>query len=192
MRVRQWFYNDIEKNPFQLSSEQKREIFKQLCQTEVLEKFLHTRFVGAKRFSIEGGDSLIAQLEYLTEKAVELGVEDLVIGMAHRGRVNVLVNFMDKAVEQTLSSFDGQTHESDDFDGDVKYHLGYSADKKTEKGVCHISLAFNPSHLEAVNPVVCGMVRAKQRHYEKRKNGAGHFGGGVRQTKKSAGRANPW
>ena len=74
-KVRQWFYNDIEKNPFQLSPEQKKEIFKQLCQTEVLEKFLHTRFVGAKRFSIEGGDSLIAQLEYLTEKAVELGVE---------------------------------------------------------------------------------------------------------------------
>ena len=169
--VRQWFYNEIEKNSFQLSSEQKKEIFKQLCQTEVLEKFLHTRFVGAKRFSIEGGDSLIVQLEYLTEKAVELGVEDIVIGMAHRGRVNVLVNFMDKAVEQTLFSFDGQTHGNDDFDGDVKYHLGYSADKKTKKGVCHVSLAFNPSHLEAVNPVACGMVRAKQRRYEKRKNG---------------------
>ncbi len=169
--VRQWFYNDIEKKSFQLKPEQKKEIFKQLCQTEVLEKFLHTRFVGAKRFSIEGGDSLIPQLEYLTEKAVELGVEDIVIGMAHRGRINVLVNFMDKAIEQTLFSFDGQIHENDDFDGDVKYHLGYSADKKTKKGVCHISLAFNPSHLEAVNPVVCGMVRAKQRRYEKRHNG---------------------
>ena len=170
-KVRQWFYNEIERNSFQMKPEQKKEIFKQLCQTEVLEKFLHTRFVGAKRFSIEGGDSLIPQLEYLTEKAVELGVEDIVIGMAHRGRLNVLVTFMDKAVEQTLFSFDGQTHGNDDFDGDVKYHLGYSADKKTEKGICHISLAFNPSHLEAVNPVVCGMVRAKQRRYEKRKKG---------------------
>ena len=106
---------------------------------------------------------MIPQLEYLTEKGMELGVEEIVIGMAHRGRVNVLVNFMDRAVEQTLAFFDGHTRKDDRFDGDVKYHLGYSVDKKTERGICHVSLAFNPSHLEAVNPVICGMVRAKQR-----------------------------
>lgn len=170
--VRQWFYNEIENSKFQLSAEKKKQIFQQLCRTESLEKFLHTRFVGAKRFSIEGGDSLIPQLEHLVEKGTELGVEEVVIGMAHRGRLNVLVNFMDKAVEETLSSFDGNSNADENFDGDVKYHLGHSADKATSNGNCHISLAFNPSHLEAVNPVVCGMVRAKQRRRndtEKRK-----------------------
>lgn len=170
--VREWFYRDIEGSTFKLSAEQKTNIFKQLCRTESLEKFLHTRFVGAKRFSIEGADSLIPQLEYLVEKGTELGVEEVVIGMAHRGRLNVLVNFMDKAAQETLSAFDGHAHADDNFDGDVKYHLGYSADKKTAHGDCHVSLAFNPSHLEAVNPVVCGMVRAKQRRRndtEKRK-----------------------
>ena len=164
--VREWFYKDIEHSQFKLSKEQKKTVFEQLCRTESLEKFLHTRFVGAKRFSIEGGDSLIPQLEYLVEKGSELGVEEVVIGMAHRGRLNVLVNFMDKAVEETLSAFDGNTSNDDNFDGDVKYHLGHSADKKTQFGNCHVSLAFNPSHLEAVNPVVCGMVRAKQRQHQ--------------------------
>ena len=170
--VREWFYKDLEKTSFQLSPDQKKKIFDQLCRTESLEKFLHTRFVGAKRFSIEGADSIIPQLEYLVEKGTALGVEEIVIGMAHRGRLNVLVNFMDKGAEETLSAFDGNTQGEDNFDGDVKYHLGYSADKKTPHGDCHISLAFNPSHLEAVNPVVCGMVRAKQRQrqdIEKRK-----------------------
>jgi 2-oxoglutarate dehydrogenase E1 component len=170
--VREWFYNEIENSKFQLSKDQKKSIFEQLCRTESLEKFLHTRFVGAKRFSIEGGDSLIPSLEYLVEQGLNLGVEEIVIGMAHRGRLNVLVNFMDKAVEETFAAFDGHLHADDNFDGDVKYHLGYSVDKKTKNGLCHVSLAFNPSHLEAVNPVVCGMVRAKQRRRkdtEKRK-----------------------
>lgn len=161
--VREWFYGEIENSQFSLSKEKKKAIFEQLCRTESLEKFLHTRFVGAKRFSIEGADAMIPQLEHLVEKGTELGVEEIVIGMAHRGRLNVLVNFMDKAAEETLSAFDGNSFADDDFDGDVKYHLGHSADKKTENGNCHISLAFNPSHLEAVNPVVCGMTRAKQR-----------------------------
>lgn len=170
--VRDWFYTNVEKSTFKLTAEQKKGIYQQLCRTESLEKFLHTRFVGAKRFSIEGGDSLIPQLEYLVDKGVELGVEEVVIGMAHRGRLNVLVNFMDKAVEQTLAAFDGHSPADDNFDGDVKYHLGYSSDKKTKNGNVHVSVAFNPSHLEAVNPVVCGMVRAKQRRRndtEKRK-----------------------
>jgi 2-oxoglutarate dehydrogenase E1 component len=161
--VKDWFYNKVESSTFVLDKEKKKKIFEQLCRTESLEKFLHSRFVGAKRFSIEGGDSLIPQLEHLVVKGTELGVEEIVIGMAHRGRLNVLVNFMDKAIEETLAAFDGHSNVDDNFDGDVKYHLGHSADKKTPHGSCHISLAFNPSHLEAVNPVVCGMVRAKQR-----------------------------
>ncbi len=161
--VREWFYNDIENSDFQLSKDQKKAVFEQLCRTESLEKFLHTRFVGAKRFSIEGADSLIPQLEYLVQKGTGLGVEEVVIGMAHRGRLNVLVNFMDSGAEETLSAFDGNSFADENFDGDVKYHLGHSVDKETENGSCHISLAFNPSHLEAVNPVVCGMARAKQR-----------------------------
>lgn len=170
--VRDWFYKEFEQSGFKLTADQKKSIYEQLCRTESLEKFLHTRFVGAKRFSIEGGDSLIPQLEWLVEKGVTLGVEEVVIGMAHRGRLNVLVNFMDKAIEETLAQFDGQYDSTENFDGDVKYHLGYSVDKKTKTGTCHVSLAFNPSHLEAVNPVVCGMVRAKQRRRndtEKRK-----------------------
>ena len=163
--VKDWFYKEFEQSKFSLDKEQKKSIFQQLCRTESLEKFLHTRFVGAKRFSIEGGDSLIPQLEYLVEKCAELNVEEVVIGMAHRGRLNVLVNFMDKAIEETLAQFDGQYDDTVNFDSDVKYHLGHSADKETKNGTCHVSLAFNPSHLEAVNPVVCGMVRAKQRKY---------------------------
>ena len=161
--VRDWFYKEVENNKIEISKEKKKAIFEQLCRTESLEKFLHSRFVGAKRFSIEGADSMIPQLEHLVEKGSELGVEEIVIGMAHRGRLNVLVNFMEKATEETLASFDGHSGADEDYDGDVKYHLGHSADKKTKAGSCHVSLAFNPSHLEAVNPVVCGMVRAKQR-----------------------------
>lgn len=161
--VREWFYSEFESQSKDFSKEKKQAILEQLCRTESLEKFLHSRFVGAKRFSIEGADSMIPQLEHLVEKGTELGVEEIVIGMAHRGRLNVLVNFMDRAIEETLAAFDGNSFADDDFDGDVKYHLGHSADKKTENGNCHVSLAFNPSHLEAVNPVVCGMTRAKQR-----------------------------
>ena len=144
--VREWFYNDIENSEFKLSNDQKKKIYEQLCRTESLEKFLHTRFVGAKRFSVEGADSIIPQLEYLVEKGTTLGVEEVVIGMAHRGRLNVLVNFMDKAAAETLAAFDGNTFADDNFDGDVKYHLGHSVDKPTANGDCHVSLAFNPSH----------------------------------------------
>ncbi len=161
--VRDWFHNEMEKNSFQLDGEKKKQILQQLVRTESLEKFIHTRFVGAKRFSIEGADALIPMLEHLTLKARELGAEEIVVGMAHRGRVNVLANYMDKALEVILAQFEGITADMPDYDGDVKYHMGYSNDKKTPHGDCHISLAFNPSHLEAVNPVVCGMARAKQR-----------------------------
>lgn len=162
--VRQWFRREFEeKPPATFTKEQKIEIFHQLANTETLEKFLHTRYVGTKRFSIEGGDALIPMLEALVGVGTQIAVEEIVIGMAHRGRINVLANFMDKAIEVIFSEFEGTAWDDADFDGDVKYHLGYSSDKQTAHGPCHVSLAFNPSHLEAVDPVVCGIARAKQR-----------------------------
>jgi len=163
--VRDWFRKEFEQasGTPALSADDRREIFKQLARTESLEKFIHSRYVGTKRFSIEGGDALIPMLERSVQKGTTLGVEEIVIGMAHRGRINVLANFMDKALDVIFSEFDGTAFEKSDYDGDVKYHLGYSVDRQTSHGPCHISLAFNPSHLEAVNPVVMGMARAKQR-----------------------------
>ncbi len=162
--VRDWFFKEFEKTPAELAKGEKIEIHNQLVKTESFEKFIHTRYVGKKRFSIEGGDSLIPMLEKFVTSGTPLGTEELVIGMAHRGRVNVLVNFMGKELPSIFAEFEGIRDESNNFfDGDVKYHLGFSSDKQTSSGNCHISLAFNPSHLEAVNPVVLGMVRAKQR-----------------------------
>jgi len=161
--VRDWFRDEMERGSFAVDAEKKKTILQQLVRTESLEKFLHTRFVGAKRFSIEGADSMIPMFEHLAVKGREIAMEEIVIGMAHRGRVNVLANYMDKALEVILAQFEGITEDIPDYDGDVKYHMGYSTDKKTPHGDCHVSLAFNPSHLEAVNPVVTGMARAKQR-----------------------------
>ncbi len=162
--VRDWFFKEFEQPRPTLAKTEKIEIHNQLVKTESFEKFIHTRYVGKKRFSIEGGDSLIPMLEKFVTSGTPLGCEELVLGMAHRGRVNVLVNFMGKAMPAVFAEFEGIRDENNSFfDGDVKYHLGFSADKKTANGNCHISLAFNPSHLEAVNPVVLGMVRAKQR-----------------------------
>lgn len=164
-QVREWFTKEMESAKFELSKEQRVQILKQLARTESLEKFLHTRYVGTKRFSIEGCDSLIPCLEYLCEKGASLGVKAVSIGMAHRGRINVLANFMDKALNIIFAEFDGNmgVDQSHDYDGDVKYHLGYQSIKDTKNGKVEISLAFNPSHLEAVDPVVLGMVRAQQR-----------------------------
>jgi 2-oxoglutarate dehydrogenase E1 component len=164
--VRNWFIREFEqgRNEFNLTKEQKLEIHGHLGRAETFDKFLHTRYVGKKRFSGEGCDSMFPMLERLVEKGTELGMEELVIGMAHRGRLTVLTNFMGKAAETIFAEFEGIRDEHNShFDGDVKYHIGHSADKKTKHGNCHISLAFNPSHLEAVDPVVIGMVRAKQR-----------------------------
>ncbi|MGE4132900.1 MAG: 2-oxoglutarate dehydrogenase E1 component [Bdellovibrionales bacterium] len=163
--VRDWFRGEFENGSpeFKLDTDSRRQILLQLARTESLEKFIHTRYVGTKRFSIEGGDALIPMLERSVVRGTSLEVEELVIGMAHRGRINVLANFMDKAIEVIFSEFDGTAFDHTDFDGDVKYHLGYSTDKNTPSGPCHISLAFNPSHLEVVDPVVIGMARARQR-----------------------------
>lgn len=165
--VRDWFRAEFEQNKgnFHLTADEKKAIYQQLARTESLEKFIHTRYVGTKRFSIEGGDSLIPMLESLVQRGTADRLEEVVIGMAHRGRINVLANFMGKALEAILSEFDGSAFAELEHEGDVKYHLGFSADKETPNGKCHVSLAFNPSHLEAVNPVVLGMTRAKQRQH---------------------------
>ncbi len=166
--IQSWFIEEFEKNgsKFSLTTEEKKRVLGSLTKTEILEKFIHTRYVGSKRFSIEGGDALIPMLEALVHSSSKLDCEQIVIGMAHRGRINVLANFMEKPVGNIFCDFNGPTELTapiHDFDGDVKYHLGYSSDKKTTHGVCRITLAFNPSHLEAVNPVALGMTRAAQR-----------------------------
>jgi len=164
-KARAWFCKEFENKSFKLNDSEKINILKQLARTESLEKFIHTRYVGVKRFSIEGCDSLIPMLEHLTEVGPEKHkVEEITIGMAHRGRVNVLANYMNKALKSIFAEFNGHMGAHEHYDADVKYHMGFSSDKETSKGKsCHVSLAFNPSHLEAVNPVVCGMTRAKQR-----------------------------
>jgi 2-oxoglutarate dehydrogenase E1 component len=161
--MRDWVRNEFEGPARVFSKEEKLQIFRDLTNTDALERFFHTRFVGMKRFSIEGSDSLIPMLETFAFHGVKEGLEEIVVAMAHRGRINVLANFMGKALELVFSEFDGRYNPDTSFaDGDVKYHMGFSADKKTENGSVHVSLAFNPSHLEAVTPVATGMVRAKQ------------------------------
>ena len=152
-------------SPFrQFTPEEKKEIFRDLNATDALEKFFHMRYVGFKRFSIEGADALVPMLTTFVHHGIEAGLEEIVLTMAHRGRINVLTNFMGKALELVFSEFDGRYEPNDSLaDGDVKYHLGFSADKKTPHGNCHISLGFNPSHLEATLPVSLGITRAKQR-----------------------------
>jgi len=143
------------------SPDQKRHILERLTAAETLEKYLHTRYVGQKRFSLEGGDSLIPLLDVLLQRAGERGVQEAVIGMAHRGRLNVLVNIMGKMPKDLFSEFEGK-HADNLPAGDVKYHMGFSSDIVTPGGPMHLTLAFNPSHLEIVNPVVEGSVRARQ------------------------------
>ena len=144
-----------------LNTEQKKKLLYDLISVEAMEKFLHSRFVGMKRFSIEGNDTGITLLETILQQA---SIKELIIGMAHRGRINVLTNFMEKAIKNVLAEFDGRVESHlTNSGGDVKYHLGFSTDRKTQKGsVVHISLAFNPSHLESVTPVVAGSTWAKQ------------------------------
>ncbi len=148
---------------FRFNNDDKKNILWQLTAAEGLERYLHTKYVGQKRFSLEGGDSLIPLLDELVQRGGHLGVEEAIIGMAHRGRLNVLVNLLGKSPKDLFSEFEGR------YDlttlrgsGDVKYHKGYSADLKTGSGNVHVALAFNPSHLEVVNAVVEGSVRARQ------------------------------
>jgi len=148
----------------ELSSDTKRMILSQLYAAETFETFLHTKFVGHKRFSLEGAETLIPLLDVLIEHCADHGIEEIVIGMPHRGRLNVLVNTLGKSYEAVFSEFEGNVDPSLMMgSGDVKYHLGFSHDYQTRQGkTVHLSLTANPSHLEAVNPVVEGRVRAKQ------------------------------
>ena len=140
--------------------EKKKHILDRLTAAEGLERFLHTKYVGQKRFSLEGGESFIASMDELIQGAGEKGVQEIVIGMAHRGRLNVLVNTLGKQPKELFSEFE-HTAPEDLPAGDVKYHQGFSSDVTTRGGPVHLALAFNPSHLEIVNPVVEGSVRAR-------------------------------
>ncbi len=142
------------------TAERKKQILDRLTAAEGLERYLHTKYVGQKRFSLEGGESFIASMDELIQLAGEKGVQEIVIGMAHRGRLNVLVNTLGKMPGDLFAEFD-HTAPEDLPAGDVKYHQGFSSDISTRGGPVHLSLAFNPSHLEIVNPVVEGSVRAR-------------------------------
>jgi 2-oxoglutarate dehydrogenase E1 component len=145
------------------STEERRNILWQLTAAEGLERYLHTKYVGQKRFSLEGADALIPVLDDLIQGSGAAGVEEVVVGMAHRGRLNVLVNLLGKAPAELFTEFEGRYDPGQvKGSGDVKYHKGFSADLRTPAGNVHTVLAFNPSHLEVVNPVVEGSVRARQ------------------------------
>lgn len=157
--VRDWF-ESCRSTPH-YSDSKKQRILRQITAAETLEQYLHRRYVGQKRFSLEGGESLIAALDHLVQYSGDVGIQEVVLGMAHRGRLNVLVNVLGKQPADLFSEFEGKQAVTL-MSGDVKYHMGFSADVQTELASVHLSLAFNPSHLEIVNPVVEGSVRARQ------------------------------
>ena len=166
---REWLQERMEptENRPELAAEDRIRVLENLLQAEAFEQFLQVRYPTAKRFSLEGGDSLIPMLDTLIEEAGTLGVEEIVFGMPHRGRLNVLANVIRKPYEMILAEFEGALLAREATgDGDVKYHLGYSRDHTTRAGhKVHLSLSANPSHLEAIDPVIEGMVRAKQDRY---------------------------
>ena len=159
---KRWWQQKLEtiRSKPNLSREKKLHLLDRLTAAEGLERFLHTKYVGQKRFSLEGGESFIASMDELIQRGGEIGVQEIVIGMAHRGRLNVLVNSLGKVPANLFAEFD-HTAPEDLPSGDVKYHQGFSSDVTTPGGPVHLSLAFNPSHLEIVNPVVEGSVRAR-------------------------------
>ncbi len=160
---RTWIQNKLESSRAHqsFSEEEKREILKGLTAAEGLEKYIGAKFPGAKRFSLEGGDSFIPMLQDLVQQSGKFGGRELVLGMAHRGRLNVLVNLVGKQPSELFDEFAGK-HINHKGSGDVKYHQGFSSDIKTPGGTVHVALAFNPSHLEIVSPVVEGSVRSRQ------------------------------
>ena len=170
-RQKRWVQQRLEGNRSQPSYDVdfRRHILERVTAAETLEKYLHTRYVGQKRFSMEGGESLIPLLDVLLQRAGTRGIQETVIGMAHRGRLNVLVNTLGKMPKDLFSEFEGKQVETLPM-GDVKYHQGFSSDIMTPGGPMHLTLAFNPSHLEIVNPVVEGSVRARQ-HRRKDREG---------------------
>lgn len=163
--ARAWLEERMESthNRSALSREDQLLILKKLTEAEAFEQFVHTHYVGAKRFSLEGGEALIPCLELLMERSAAFGVEEIVMGMAHRGRLNVLVNFLEKQYREIFFAFEDNRPEMNLGRGDVKYHLGYSSDRQTRGAHnVHLTMCFNPSHLEFVNAVVEGRARAKQ------------------------------
>lgn len=144
-----------------LPAEHQRAVLERLTAAEGIEKYLHSRYVGQKRFSLEGGESMIPLLDELIQVAGQHGIKEMVLGMAHRGRLNVLINILGKSPADLFQEFEGNFNLENAGSGDVKYHLGYSSDIDTPGGPLHLALAFNPSHLEIVNPVVEGSVRAR-------------------------------
>ncbi len=159
-----WLQEKFEstRNRPDFSIKQKQRILQKLNQAAVFENFLHTKYVGQKRFSLQGGETLIPGLDAMIEKGAELGIEEFMIGMSHRGRLNVLSNILNKDYEEIFSEFEGEEYADAVFAGDVKYHLGYTSEVTTQNGKkVKLGLAPNPSHLEAVDPVVEGMVRSK-------------------------------
>ena len=165
IKLKMWLQDRMEssQNQIELSRDQQVDIVTKLTDAEMFEQFIHKKFIGAKRFSLEGAESLIPLLHLAVETAGEHSLDEIVIGMAHRGRLNVLANILGKSPRQIFAEFEDVTPERMMGRGDVKYHLGYSQDRTTTCGkTVHLSLTFNPSHLEFVSPVVCGRVRAKQ------------------------------
>ncbi|RWY47892.1 2-oxoglutarate dehydrogenase E1 component [Mucilaginibacter gilvus] len=160
-----WFEDRMEtkRNTPNFSIEEKKMMLSKLNEAVVFENFLGTKFLGQKRFSLEGAESLIPALDSVIKQGSELGIQEFIIGMAHRGRLNVLTNIMEKTYKEVFSEFEGKNYDSESpFGGDVKYHLGFSTDIKTKSGKnVHLSLCPNPSHLEAVDPVVEGITRSK-------------------------------
>lgn len=159
--IQEWLNNNDNHPSF--TAEEKKNILKKLNQAYTFETFLHTKYVGQKRFSLEGGESLIPALDVIIEKAANAGVKQFVMGMAHRGRLNVLTNIFGKSPKDIFSEFDGKDYEEAIFDGDVKYHLGWTSNRETDTGkMVNMNIAPNPSHLETVNAIVQGITRAKQ------------------------------
>lgn len=168
IKKREWLHQRLEQygGQFPFSENQQKNLLKELTHAEGLERYLHNKYVGQKRFSLEGGDALIPQMRFLIRHLGRQKTRELVIGMAHRGRLNMLVNVLGKSPAELFDEFDGV--KSADLDnihsGDVKYHKGYSSDVPIANGEMHLALAFNPSHLEIINPVVLGSTRARQVH----------------------------
>lgn len=161
----QWISKYVESKVSDLTSDQQKHILEKLVQAAAFENFFHTKYVGQKRFSLEGLEATVPALDAMIEAAGSAGVEDVVIGMAHRGRLNILANIMQKPAQNIFTEFDGKDYAdvADTFDGDVKYHLGYTSNRETKSGnKITLNLAPNPSHLETVGAVIEGVVRAKQ------------------------------
>lgn len=165
--VREWFFNEFENKEFLLRKEEKIQAFKELLKAESLEQFFHFHFLGKKRFSLEGLSALIPMLDYLLENGTKKEMKNIVIGMSHRGRMNVLINILKQNPQVIFSEFEDSPENlvfnEKNFTRDVKYHIGFSSQRPTQNGLCSLYLGYNPSHLEAISPVVCGVSRAIQR-----------------------------